>query len=153
LQKNQIYLPRVDEQASAEPAEMLPLESCGGTETILVVEDDETVRRFVQRVLTERGYVVLAAGAPEEAEALCKLHGAGIRLMITDVILPRMNGRQLSQRATALCPGIKVVFMSGYTDDAIAHHGILEPGIAFIEKPLSPQTVLRKVREVLDSKP
>ena len=148
-----LYLPRVDDPAGPDTRSRTLQSSCRGSETLLVVDDDETVRKVLRRILTENGYTVLAAADPQEALALCRKHGDGISLLVTDVILPGMNGRKLAEEADALCPGIKVVFMSGYAGDMVSHHGILDEGLTFLEKPLSSESVLGKLRAALDSRP
>ena len=147
-----IYLPRVAEKSDEKPAEKPSLSSCRGTETILLVEDDEFVRKFVYRVLLQNGYSVLEAATPREAIALCELQ-KDIHLMITDIVMPQMNGYELSKVMASIIPRMKVIFMSGYTDDAITHHNILEPGMGLLEKPLKVETILLKVREVLEARP
>ncbi len=132
-------------KVDAETAEDL----CG-SETILLAEDDEQVRRLGRDVLERQGYQVLAAG--DAAEALTRLaaHDGPVHLLLTDVILPGMNGRELHHKAVHTYPGLKVLYMSGYTDNVIAHHGVLDEGVNFIQKPFSVQGLGRKVREVLD---
>jgi len=113
------------------------------------VEDDESIRKLLVRVLSQNGYSVLDAATPREAIKLCELH-RDIRLMLTDIIMPQMNGYELSKAVAALAPRMKVVFMSGYTDNALPRQDISEPGRVFLEKPLKVETVLRKIREVLE---
>jgi PAS domain S-box-containing protein len=143
-----IYLPRVDEPVSP-PAPSRPLATAGGTETILIAEDAPGVRGVVHEVLKRQGYTVLASPDGKSALALAAGHSGPIHLLITDVIMPEMSGRQLADRMREIRPDVKVLFVSGYTDDAIVRHGILEPGIAFLQKPFSPTALARKVREVL----
>jgi len=143
-----IYLPRVDEPVSP-PAPSRALATAGGTETILVAEDAPGVRGVVHEVLKRQGYTVLASPDGKSALALAAGHSGPIHLLITDVIMPEMSGRQLADRMREIRPDVKVLFVSGYTDDAIVRHGILEPGIAFLQKPFSPTALARKVREVL----
>jgi two-component system, cell cycle sensor histidine kinase and response regulator CckA len=147
-----IYLPRVDQQ----PEEAAPRDDVnglpGGIETVLVVEDEMSVRALAARVLRMRGYTVLEAANGDEALRLARDRGgARIALLLTDVIMPQIGGKALADQLVELLPGIKVLFMSGYTDDAIVHHGRLEPGIAFLHKPFSPAALARKVRDVLDA--
>jgi PAS domain S-box-containing protein len=122
----------------------------GGTETILVVEDDEMIRSLIRDILESTGYRVLVADDPESG---MKLIGEQeeIHLLLTDLILPGMSGRELVDKVMELKPEIRVLFMSGYSDEAVARHGILEPGLAFLQKPFSRDALVRKVREVLDS--
>ena len=144
-----ILLPRLEAAAEAGRGEAATGRP-GGAETILVVEDDRTVLAVATRILEGAGYRVL--GAPDGGAALliCERHPAPIDLALTDVVMPNMGGRAFADALTRSRPAIKVVFMSGYTDDDIASHGVLRPGIAFIAKPLTRSTLLRKVREVLD---
>jgi two-component system cell cycle sensor histidine kinase/response regulator CckA len=121
-----------------------------GTETILLVEDDEHVRGVVRSILKELGYRVLDAQGGGDAFFLCEQHAGAIQLLLTDVVMPRMNGRQLSDRLRAIRPDMKVLFMSGFTSHAIVHKGILDEDVAFLQKPITPETLARKVREVLD---
>jgi two-component system cell cycle sensor histidine kinase/response regulator CckA len=122
-----------------------------GSETILVVEDESGVRDLVVDVLESAGYTVLAASDGEKAEKLCQKHPSPIHLLITDMVLPRMSGRDVAVKCSQYHSKAKVLFMSGYTDDVIFHSGALDPGMAFIEKPFTPDTFLRKVREVLNT--
>jgi PAS domain S-box-containing protein len=145
-----IYLPLVDEAVSGEPTSPPPA-SLHGTETILVAEDAVAVRSVAREVLRRHGYHVLAAAEGREALMAADRHPGPIHLLITDVIMPEMSGRQVADRLKERRPTIKVLFVSGYTDDAIVRHGILEPGISFLQKPFSPESLARKVREVLDA--
>jgi PAS domain S-box-containing protein len=147
-----IYLPCV---ASATERGVQRVEVDGlprGAETVLLVEDEISVRALAARVLRAQGYAVIEAANGDEALALAHDRGeAGIDLLLTDVIMPQIGGRELAARLKALLPQVKVLYMSGYTDDAIVHHGRLEPGIVFLHKPFSPAALARKVREVLDT--
>ncbi len=125
-------------------------ESAHGGETILVVEDEAALRRVVQRILEGAGYRVLLAGTAEEALKLARREGDTIGMLLTDVVMPGMSGRELAQEIAELYPHLPVLFTSGYTDDTIMHHGILEDGVAFIAKPYSMQDLTRKVRAVLN---
>ena len=122
----------------------------GGSETILVVEDDERVRTIVTRVLREAGYRVLVAGNGEDALALAGADGQPIHLLVTDVVMPGMNGRQLAGRLAQTHPETRTLFTSGYTENIIAHHGVLDRGIEFLSKPYTLEILTRRVREVLD---
>jgi PAS domain S-box-containing protein len=146
-----VYLPRVD--GFAEPTQAVRLKSAAskGTETILLVEDDEAVRDLTENVLRSYGYKVILTQDPEHAEALAQT-GIEIHLVLTDVVMPSMSGRELVQRLTAKYPHLRVLYMSGYTDDIITSGGVLEPGLAFLQKPFTPSVLAEKVREVLDAK-
>ena len=147
-----IYLPQVRDTPDAARRGPAPAAPLGGSETVLLVEDDEMVRNLTSRALTNRGYSVLVA--PNGAEALRQLesHRGALQLLVTDVVMPGMNGREVARRVAALRPQVKVLYLSGYTDDAIVRHGMLEPGIAFLQKPFTPDGLARKVREVLDAR-
>jgi DNA-binding response OmpR family regulator len=123
----------------------------GGTETILLVEDDTIVSNLVHQILKRTGYHVLAAHHGAEALRVAIQHQGPIHLLLTDVVMPLMGGRDLAKRLRELRKGTKVLFMSGYTDDAGIHLGALEPGTGFIQKPFTPDSLSRKVRDVLDS--
>jgi CheY-like chemotaxis protein len=119
-----------------------------GRESILVVEDEGTLRNVIRRMLSSAGYRVFLAASPGEALLLCEQHGSKLDLVLTDVVMPGMNGRELGERLLALYPSTKVMFMSGYTDEAIAHHGVL--GRRFLRKPFDRETLTGLVRSVLD---
>ncbi|MGZ6987360.1 MAG: CHASE domain-containing protein [Thermoanaerobaculia bacterium] len=146
-----IYLPRVEGTAVVSGrttiSSLLPV----GTETILLVEDEAGVRRLSLTVLETQGYVVLEAPSGDVALQVARSETGPIHLVVTDVVMPGMNGRELWDRLKVLRPDSRVLFMSGYTDDAIARHGVLEPGIAFLQKPFTPFSLAQKVREVLDA--
>ena len=146
-----IYLPRVDEQAEAEQRGTATPQSVHGTETVLLAEDAGSLRAVARQILQRNGYTVLEAADGKSALDEAAGHEGPIHLLITDVIMPEMSGRQLAERLKDRRPELKVLFVSGYADDAIVRHGILEPGIAFLQKPFSPESLARKVREVLDS--
>ncbi len=145
-----IYLPAVEAEAERLPrrdeAGFVPR----GTETVLVVEDEVMVRAIVTRTLAEQGYRVLEAADGNEALRLAREYAGEIHLLLTDVVMPQMGGRELRDRFALMRPRAKTLFVSGYTDNAIAHRGILEPGIAFLQKPFTAAALARKVREVLD---
>ncbi|MEA2206243.1 MAG: two-component system, cell cycle sensor histidine kinase and response regulator CckA [Blastocatellia bacterium] len=147
-----IYLPRVDEALESEDA---PISRTvpQGTETVLLVEDEEQVRAILKHILEDLGYCVLSASNGEEALVISQDLGRDIELMITDVVMPQMSGRELAERVLELRPMLPVLFMSGYTDDAIVRHGLLDEKLNFIQKPFDAAGVARKVREVLDSQP
>jgi CheY-like chemotaxis protein len=146
-----IYLPR--HKVAAEPHRLkAPARpDARGDETVLLVEDEPPILRMTAKMLERLGYRVLKAGTPEEALRLAETHAGGIDLLMTDVVMPAMNGRELSGRLQGLYPGLKVLFMSGYTANVIAHHGVLDEGVQFIQKPFSKQDLAVKVRDVLDA--
>ncbi len=148
-----VYLPRVDRRAASIEDSIAPPATLRGLETILLVEDDEQVRHLACTVLRRNGYHVLEAATGGDALLICEQYQGTIHLLLTDVVMPRMSGRQLWQRLTPLRPGMKVLFMSGYTDDAIVHHGVLSSELAFVQKPLMPGLLLAKIRTVLDAAP
>jgi two-component system cell cycle sensor histidine kinase/response regulator CckA len=145
-----IYLPQVEEGAE-EPAAPRFVETAGGSETILLVEDEAGVRRLVRSILEQRGYAVLEAKDPEHALRLCGENSRRIDLLITDVVMPEMNGRELAAEAARMRPALKVLYMSGYTDNALVHHGVKGLGPAFLQKPFTPAALAKRVRELLDS--
>lgn len=123
----------------------------GGGETVLLVEDDDLVRDLAGISLRNYGYTVLEARDGYEALKTCSSHESLIHILVTDVVMPGMNGRQLAEGVKSLCPAMKILYISGYTDNAIVHHGVLDAGTAFLQKPLTPDSLARKVREVLDT--
>ena len=145
-----IYFPRAAEPAAPAAPSPAPPVSVRGSETVLLVEDDEMIRTLVPKVLKANGYTVLVAANGREAERVAGQHDGPIHLLMTDVVMPGMSGREVAQRLAAARAGIRVLYLSGYTDDAIVHHGVLEPGVAFLQKPFTPAVLGRKVREVLD---
>jgi DNA-binding NtrC family response regulator len=146
-----IYLPRVEQPVAAVPPPSEPsVEAARGTETILLVEDEDAVREMTTEILERQGYTVLPSPHPREALFVAQRHGGPIQLMLTDVVMPEMNGRDLARRMAELRPSIRVLYMSGYTDEALGHHGVLEKDIAFIGKPFTPVRLCQRVREVLD---
>ena len=144
-----VYLPVAETPAPI----VIPAGPAGGRltgdETILVVEDEAVVRQLVSRTLREYGYRVLEADGPPQGLALAAAQPDPLHLLLTDVILPVMNGRELYQQLVADRPGLKVLYMSGYTDDAIAHHGVLQEEVAFLQKPFAIRKLLQKVRATL----
>jgi CheY-like chemotaxis protein len=125
----------------------------GGTETVLVVEDQEAVRTLAARILKSAGYRILTAAGAEQAFEIAVAHQGAIDLLLTDVVLPTINGRQLAERIRARYPGIRVLYTSGYSDDVIANRGVLNTGLSYLAKPFSPESLLGKVREVLETTP
>ena len=148
-----VYLPRVDEPAEPATAPLATAEPAHGTETVLVVEDAASVRMVTRQVLERYGYAVLEAPNGDTALRLAAKHHGPIHLLLTDVVMPGLSGRQLAGQLAQLRPGLKVLYASGYADHAIVHHGILESGIAYLQKPFTPETLGRRVRQVLDSSP
>jgi signal transduction histidine kinase len=146
-----IYLPRVASQVDAPSLAPKPVARAAGNETVLVVEDDEGVRRFTTRVLEAAGYRVLVAGNGHEALSLAQHARDRVNLLITDVIMPHMNGRRLAERLAERWPALQVIYVSGYTDATIVRHGMLDPGTYFVAKPFSAVELTNKVREVLDA--
>ncbi len=146
-----VHLPRADEiiqTIAPKPTPPAPLE---GSETILVVEDEEPVRALARKILQGYGYKILEAANGQEALCVAQERIAEkVHLLLTDVVMPGMGGRELAERLMALRPEMKILYISGYTDTAIVHHGVLDPGVAFLQKPFSPTTLARKVREELD---
>jgi CheY-like chemotaxis protein len=121
----------------------------GGTETVVLVEDDAEVRALTKEILEACGYTVLPARRPGDAIQLVQGYEGPIDLLLTDVVMPHMSGRRLSEHLLQLRSTMRVLFMSGYTDDAISHHGVLDSGIPFLQKPFTPDALARKIREVL----
>jgi two-component system cell cycle sensor histidine kinase/response regulator CckA len=144
-----IYLPRIEAPSVPDRAESDRAKARYGSETVLVVEDNEAVRRLTQTILKTYGYHVLEAANSTEAFAIEKEHSGEIHLLLTDVILPGMNGKALSERLRALRPRLKVLFTSGYTADVIARRGVLQRDVAYLPKPFGPESLAAKVREVL----
>jgi len=144
-----VYLPLIDDNLSPQP---LPAENplSTGDETILLVEDDEQVRAVTSLALQLAGYTVLEARRGQEAIRICEKHTAPIHLLISDVIMPDMGGRKVAESIQALRPGIRTLFVSGYTDDAMVRYGIEIAQVAFLQKPFTPDSLAQKVREVLD---
>jgi hypothetical protein len=144
-----VYLPRTDAPAAAARLAFEARARPPVAATVLVVEDDPAVRALIADVLRRGGYTVLATGDVGEAIELSRTHGGPIHALLTDVVLPGMGGRELAERIVAIRPTTKPVYMSGYTDNAIVHHGVLDPGTAFIEKPITADVLLAKLREFL----
>jgi PAS domain S-box-containing protein len=147
-----IYFPRVRDRADPSDTGAAPTDVRGGRESILLVEDEAMIRVLVCNVLGGHGYTVYEADDGEHAEDIIQARGGGIDLIITDVVLPGMSGRDLVERLAGTYPGISTVFMSGYTRDVVDNHGVAPAGVAFLQKPFSPEALLVKVREVLDAK-
>jgi two-component system, cell cycle sensor histidine kinase and response regulator CckA len=145
-----IFLPRVTGELDPPPE---PLPAARGAETVLLVEDDPGLRELVGELLRANGYHVILAAAPSEALAIVKEHEGVIHLLLTDVVMPALNGRELAQRARELRPDLRILFMSGYTADIIAKRSVRDADVAFIAKPFKEEALTRRVREVLDAAP
>jgi PAS domain S-box-containing protein len=148
-----IYLPRLPELAPAPESGSGLRRLPQGHETVLLVEDEDGVRMLARLVLQTNGYTVLEARNGRDALTVAERHAGPIHLLVSDVVMPQMSGREVADRLRAVRPGLRVLYISGYADDAIVHHGVLEPGLAFLQKPFSPAVLVRKVREVLDANP
>jgi len=146
-----IYLPRVEGAVASSAARALLPDPARGHETILLVEDELEVRELARDVLEAQGYTVLEAPDALAALRICEARFGPIDLVLTDVVMPRMSGRELATQLATLRPAMPVVYMSGYTDTAIVHHGVLEPGTTFLQKPFTPDALVRKIRQALDS--
>jgi two-component system cell cycle sensor histidine kinase/response regulator CckA len=145
-----VYFPRIDQAVPVE-AEARKRLSPRGSETILLVEDDEMVRNLVRETLEREGYKVIGAADPLEAQRIAEGHRGKIQLLITDVVMPRLNGKELAKSLVERRPELKVLYMSGYTDSAIVNSGILQKEVAFLQKPFTPAALASKVRDVLES--
>ncbi len=146
-----IYLPRIKTMNSLNPVSDKTDNLPRGTETVLVVEDEVSVRTLAARTLSQQGYTVLEAANGEEALHLIQDYSKEIQLLLTDMVMPKMGGKILADQLTALRPKTKILFTSGYTDEAITHHGTLDAGVMFLQKPFSPKILVHKVRQVLDT--
>ena len=145
-----LYLPEVHEPVAPTRGPGPVARPVTGTETVLLAEDEPLVRLLARRVLEQAGYKVLVAAGGSEALEAAEHFAGPIHLLLTDVVMPEMNGRVLAQRVTALRPAIRVLYMTGYADEAVAKHGVLDPGTALIQKPFTPAALARKVREALE---
>jgi PAS domain S-box-containing protein len=148
-----VYLPRVDDLVEQEEPRFVPFGQHRGSEVVLLVEDEEAVRDLVRTILTGQGYEVLVARDPQHAEALASKFPGEIHLLLTDVVMPGTSGRELAARIMGTRPGIHVLYMSGYTENVITSGGMLERGLAFLQKPFSPAVLVQKIREVLSRTP
>jgi two-component system cell cycle sensor histidine kinase/response regulator CckA len=146
-----VYLPTTEEPVTREPAATRVPHATRGTETILLVEDEDVVRDFASKVLGRHGYAVHAVAEPSRALEHALAHRGVIDVLLSDVVLPEMNGRALAERIQELHPEVKILFMSGYTDNAIVHHGVLDEGMWFLQKPFSAQALVERVRDLLES--
>jgi two-component system cell cycle sensor histidine kinase/response regulator CckA len=147
-----VYLPRLDQEAPPEGPRTEPASMPRGSETVLLVEDEDGVRALSREVLQGFGYIVLEARDGAESIRIAEQHKGQIDLLLTDVVMPRMSGREVAERLEGMYAGMKVLFLSGYTDDAVVRHGILQAEVAFLQKPFTPATLAAKVRAVLDKK-
>jgi CheY-like chemotaxis protein len=147
-----VYFPLArDALAVGKPAPGV-LQMPTGTETILLVEDEAAVRALSRHILQSCGYTILEAEDGREAVQVAQNYQGDIQLVVTDVVMPYLGGRQLAERLEAMRPGLKILFLSGYTDDAVVRHGILEADVAFLQKPFTPNALAQKVRNVLDDR-
>ncbi len=148
-----VYLPRVETALEAGASVPAAMPAARGPETVLLVEDEPDVQELAEDVLKTWGYTVLKAGDPAEALGLAGRHDGPIHLLMTDLIMPGMDGRELADRLLVDRPAMKLLFMSGYTDAAIIHHEGLDAGASFLQKPFTPDALVRRVREVLNQPP
>jgi two-component system cell cycle sensor histidine kinase/response regulator CckA len=149
-----IYLPRVEDTVdSVVPPLQATWASAEGSETILLVEDEECVRQLIRETLQCKGYKILEADRGDTALRIAAGHAGRIDLLISDVVLPGMAGKELGSKLLANNPNTKVLYLSGYTEEAIIHQGMLDAGVAFLQKPFMLQALARKVRDVLNTKP
>jgi two-component system cell cycle sensor histidine kinase/response regulator CckA len=148
-----VYLPRVEKAVDAAPTRRVPQRQTGGSETLLLVEDEQAVRALVRRILESYGYTVIEASGAAQALEAARRHEGPIHLVLTDVVMPEMGGSELAPRVAELRPDVRVLFMSGYTDDAIVRQGLIAEGGHFLQKPFTPEVLARKVRDVLDREP
>jgi CheY-like chemotaxis protein len=146
-----IYLPQIDKPAVPQKLAPSAVKVPQGSETVLLVEDEDEVRAAVYESLRMRGYIVLNARHGKEAVMICRRHAGPIHLLLTDVIMPQMTGPELVQRVLPLHPEMHVLYVSGYTDDALHQRNLMEPGTAFLQKPFTPDALARQVRAVLDT--
>jgi two-component system, cell cycle sensor histidine kinase and response regulator CckA len=144
-----VYLPRVEEAVEQQTVKPAPLLEHRGSETILLVEDEEAVRDLVKTILSGQGYYVVVARDPRHAEEVAAMYPGEIHLLLTDVVMPGTSGRELAVLITRRRPNIRVLYMSGYTENVVTSGGLLEEGLAFLQKPFSPAVLVQRIREVL----
>jgi two-component system, cell cycle sensor histidine kinase and response regulator CckA len=144
-----IYLPHYEGESTPRQEEVAAESASRGHETILLVEDEQAILRMTKRMLAMQGYTVFAVGTPDEAIQIAEAHPGQIDLVITDVVMPEMNGQDLAGKLSSINPNIKCLFMSGYTANVIAHHGVLDPDVDFIQKPFSKRDLINKVQDVI----
>lgn len=147
-----VYLPRVNEMARGRRKEEIPATDARGNETILVVEDEPMIRELIEAMLVSKGYSVLTVDNPLHAAAFSAQHSGTIQLLLTDVVMPGISGRDIAKQISAQRPEVKVIFISGYTPNAIVHHGVLDEDLNFLQKPFTAATLTNKVREVLNGR-
>ena len=147
-----IYLPTIEQRPDQAPAPKAPSRPLAGKETVLLVEDSDVVRRLLHEILIARGYTLLEARHGEEALQISREFTGRIDLLVTDMVMPKMGGRELAHHLSPQRPEMRILYMSGYTEEAITRDGVLDPGTAFLEKPFTPDSLARKVRELLDQK-
>jgi DNA-binding NtrC family response regulator len=145
-----VYLPQLKEATVSVAKASVEAKAPGGSETILLVEDEGVVRGLARKILELLGYQVIDANGVEEATRLCRDYTGEIHLLLTDVVMPEASGQDMATRMKERRSDTRVLFMSGYTDEAIVHHGVVDSDVAFIQKPFTPVALARKVREVLD---
>jgi CheY-like chemotaxis protein len=146
-----VYLPRVTGEIETIKTKEVPSEIACGTETILLVEDEEMVRNLSKMILTESGYTVIAAASGQQALSMYESGDHQIDMLVTDVVMPGMGGRELAEALLAHMPELRILFTSGYTDDTIIRRGVIKVDTNFIQKPFTPETLTNKVREILDN--
>jgi CheY-like chemotaxis protein len=145
-----VYLPRVEGSVAAAAPRPAPV-SLGGDETVLLVEDHAEVRRLTGKILEAHGYTVLVAADGVEALRIAEQHAGAIQLLVSDIVMPGMRGREVGLLLAAARPEMRVLYVSGYADESLVHGGELEPGLAFLQKPFTPDALARRAREVLDA--
>ena len=146
-----VYLPQVDEALDRDIAGTGVGGPAQGSETVLLVEDEEAVRELAREILVGSGYTVLEAAHGGEALLISARHTGPVHLLITDIVMPQMSGRSLADRLAPTRPEMNVLYMSGYTENAVVHHGVLDPGTQFLPKPFTPTSLAQRVRDILDA--